>query len=51
MKLKDKLRLMDEIERRNQARIKDFIRKSRKGRSSGSDEKTEDNRVPGKKPK
>lgn len=51
MKLKDKLRLMDEIERRNQARIKDFVRKARKGRSCGSEEKTEDNRVTGRKPK
>ena len=51
MKLKDKLRLMDEIEKRNQARIKAFTCRPRKRPSSGFKEKTEDNRVRPKKPK
>lgn len=51
MKLKDKLRLMKEIEKRNQARIKDFTCKPRKRPSSGFEKKTEGNRVKAKKPK
>ena len=51
MKLKDKLRLMEEIEKRNQARIKDFACKPRKRPSSGFKKKAEGNRVTPKKPK
>lgn len=51
MKLKDKLRLMQEIEKRNQTRIKDFTCKPRKRPSSGFQKKTEGNRVKAKKPK
>ena len=51
MKLKDKLRLMGEIEKRNQARIKAFTCKPRKSPSSGFKKKTEGNRVTPEKPK
>lgn len=51
MKLKDKLRLMEEIEKRNQARIKAFTCKPRKRPSSGFQKKTEGNRAKVKKPK
>lgn len=51
MKLKDKLRLMVEIEKRNQARIKDFICQLRKRPSSGFKKKTDGNRTTPKKPK
>lgn len=51
MKLKDKLRLMEKIEKRNQARIKDFTCKPRKRPSSGFKKKTEGNRVNAEKPK
>lgn len=51
MKLKDKLRLMQEIEKRNQTRIKNFTCKLRKRPSSGFRKKTEGNRVKAKKPK
>ena len=49
MKLKDKLRLMVEIEKRNQARIKDFTYQLRKRPSSGFNKKTEGNRITPKK--
>ena len=51
MKLKEKLRLMKEIEKRNQARIKDFVCKPRKRLSRGFRKKTEGNRAIAKKPK
>lgn len=51
MKLKDKLRLMQEIEKHNQARIKAFTCKPRKRPSSGFKKKTGGNRVRPKKPK
>ena len=51
VKLKDKLRLMGEIEKRNQARIKAFTCKPRKSPSSGFEKKTEGNRVTPEKPK
>ena len=51
MKLKDKLKLMDEIEKRNQARIKAFTCKPRKRPFNGFKEKTEGNRITPKKPK
>ena len=51
MKLKDKLRLMEEIEKHNQARIKAFTCKPRKRPSSGFQKKTEGNRTKAKKPK
>lgn len=51
MKLKDKLRLMEEIEKRNQARIRTFTCKPRKRPSSRFKEKTEGNMVTPKKPK
>lgn len=51
MKLKDKLRLMGEIEKRNQARIKDSTCKPRKCPSQGINSKTVGNRTKPKKVK
>lgn len=51
MKLKDKLRLMEEIEKHNQARIKDFTCKPRKPHSGGFKKNTEGNRAKVKKSK
>lgn len=51
MKLKDKLRLMEEIEKRNQSRIKVFACKPRKYHSRDFREKTEGNRDTPKKSK
>lgn len=51
MKLKEKLILMHDIEKRNQERIKNFSAKPRKRPSIGFKEKTEDNMATPKKPK
>ena len=51
MKLKDKLRLMEEIESRNQARMNAFTCRPRKRPSSGFKGKTGGNRVTLKKTK
>lgn len=51
MKLKDKLRLMGEMEKRNRARIADFVCKPRKCPSSGFEKRAEGNRSKVQKPK
>lgn len=51
MKVKEKLTLMREIEKRNQARIKAFTAKPRKRPSSAFKEKTMGNWSEQKKPK
>lgn len=49
MKLKDKLKLIEEIEKRNQTRIMAFISKKQQDVSSASPEKTTGNRDTPKK--
>lgn len=51
MKLKDKLKLMGEMEKRNQARIRDYICKPRKRPSSGFKKRAGGNRSKVPKPK
>lgn len=50
MKLKDKLKLIEEIEMRNRHRIKLFLSKKRKAVSSGFAEKADGNRNTPEKP-